>query len=340
MSIALFKPTIKRKDMDSVLTCLVSDQIGPSALADDLIATISSELGTHGGCALREFPRALSLLLDTLELQRGDKVILSPLAPQAYSRVFAEKGIVPLYADVTEEKGAMDPEKIVPLMEEEPKAIFAVHTMGFIQPMEELGRFGLPLIEDISQSLGAQLKEEEAGSWGQYVLLGMESHHIITSGGGALLLGRSEEETGLLDEKCSELCVESFLPDMNGSLGLVQWSQLEGFLEKRRQLAELFNRSSSRGRHSSFRPEEGEEPSWYAYPLYLKDSMKEIRQYARKKGVETAMAFGGTCIDFMEDRSLCPVASRLAMGTLLFPLYPMMGQKNGELISRVLTTLP
>ncbi|MDC7222675.1 MAG: DegT/DnrJ/EryC1/StrS family aminotransferase [Spirochaetales bacterium] len=340
MSISLFKPTIKRKDMDSVLTCLVSDQIGPSALADDLIQVISEDLGTVGGCALREFPRALSLLLDVMQLESGDSVILSPLAPQVYARVFAEKGIRPLYADVEETKGVMEPDKIAPLMEKEPKALFAVHPMGFVQPMEELEQFGLPLVEDLSQSLGAEINEEKAGSRGQYVLLSMESHHIITSGGGALLLARSEEDKARLEECSVDLCAESFLPDMNGSLGLVQWSQLEGFLEKRRQLAELFIRSASRGRHSSFRPEEGENPSWYAFPLYLKDSMKEIRGYARKKGVETAMAFGGTCIDFMEDRSRCPVASRLAMGTLLFPLYPMMGQKNGELISRVLTTLP
>ncbi len=340
MSIPLFKPTIKRKDMDSVLTCLVSDQIGPSSLAEDLIQHISHDLGTSGGCALREFSRALSLLLDGMGLVRGDRVILSPLSPQVYLRTFEEKGIVPLYADVDEASGTIDPEKIAPLMAYHPKALFVVHPLGFIQPIEALEQYGLPLVEDISQSLGATLGDRKTGTWGRYVLLGMEFHHIITSGGGTLLLARSGEDGAALAEKSSLLSGESFLPDMNGSLGLVQWVQLEGFLEKRRQLAELFERSSARGRHSSFRPAEGENPVWYGYPLYLRDSMKEIRQYALKKGIETAMAFGGCCIDFMEDRNQCPAASRLAMGTLLFPLYPMMGQKNGELISRVLTTLP
>ncbi len=340
MSIPLFKPTIKRKDMDSVLTCLVSDQIGPSALADDLIQLISEDLGTNGGWALREFPRALSLLIDGMGLAPGDRVILSPLSPLVYARTFVEKGIVPLYADVDEASGTMDPQKIVPLMAYDPRAIFAVHPLGFIQPLEELEQYGIPLIEDISQSLGAWSGESKVGSRGKYVLLGMEFHHIITSGGGTLLLARSAEDKAALDEKGSELAGESFLADMNGSLGLVQWAQLDGFLEKRRQLAELYERSSSRGRHVTLRAGEEDHPAWYGYPLYLRDSMKEIRQYALKKGIETAMAFGGSCIDFMEDRTLCPVASRLAMGTLLFPLYPMMGQKNGELISRVLTTLP
>ena len=340
MSIPLFKPTIKRKDMDSVLTCLVSDQIGPSALADELIRQISESLETAGGCALREFPRALSFLLDVLALERGDRIIISPLAPQVYARVFEEKGIIPLYADVDEASGTMDPKRVAALMNRDPKAVFAVHPMGFLQPMEELAELGLPLVEDISQSLGAGSDEILAGNTGKYVLLGMEFHHIITSGGGTLLLARSDEELALLKEKEESLCAESFLPDINGSLGLVQWSQLEGFLEKRRQLAELFIRSASRGRHHPLKSADGENPVWYSFPLYLKDSMKDIRAYARKKGVETAMAFAGTCIDFLEDRSECPVASRLAMGTLLFPLYPMMGQKNGELISRVLTTLP
>lgn len=340
MSIPLFKPTIKRKDMDSVLTCLVSDQIGPSSLIDDLIQTISEELGTKGGTALREFPRALSLLIETMGLVEGDRVILSPLSPLVYSKILLKKGIEPLYVDVTEQKGTMNPERVKELIDPQVKAIFAVHPMGFIQPIEELADLGLPLVEDVSQSLGACTETLKAGSLGDYTLLSMESNHIITSGGGTLLLVKDDEKKKVLDEKAELLSYESFLPDMNGSLGLIQLTQLEGFLEKRRQLAEMFSRASARGRHGSFKPDQGEEPAWYGYPLLLKDSMKEIRQYARKKGIDTALAFSGSCIESIEDRSSCPVASSLAMKTLLFPLYPMMGQKNGELITRVLTTLP
>ena len=340
MSIPLFKPTIKRKDMDSVLTCLVSDQIGMSSLIDDMLQLVSHELNADGGAALRELPRALELTADFLALEKGDSVILSPLAPRLYGDFFKNRGIKTLYADVNELNGTMDFSCVKKLMDFDPKAVFAIHPMGFLEPTRELSQLGVPLIEDISQSLGAFRGDIKAGSLGDLVLMSMEPQHIITSGGGTLLLTRTEEGTNTLNELVQNLSHQSILPDMNGSLGLVQWSQLPAFIEKRQQLADMFSRSAVRGRHRTFKEIDEESPVWYAFPLNLKDSMKEIRQYVRKKGIDTTLAFSSTCIDLIEDKSLCPVASRLAMGTLLFPLYPMMGQKNAELISRVLTTLP
>ena len=34
MSIPVYRPTLKRRDMDAVLTCMVSDEIGPGSLAE------------------------------------------------------------------------------------------------------------------------------------------------------------------------------------------------------------------------------------------------------------------------------------------------------------------
>lgn len=342
MGIPLYKPSIKRKDMDSVLTCLVSDQIGPSSFMDELIHSFSRSLETHNGVALREFPRALDLLADLLDLKEGDRVIISPLAPRGYGRFFEERGLIPLYADVNELKGTMEQDRVRKLAASEPRprAIFAVHPLGFMEPLDELAETGLPLVEDVSHSLGAVTGDVPAGTRGRFVLLGMEPYHMVTAGGGCLLLSREEADGSNLEQLKENLLSETLLPDMNSSLGLVQWTQLDSFVEKRRQLALMFSRSAARGRHKPFREEEGEKAVWSGFPLYLKDSMKEIRQYARKKNIETALAFSGSCVEHMEDRTDCPVASRLSLGTLLFPLYPMMGQKNGELISRVLTTLP
>jgi len=98
MSIPVFKPSIKRRDMHSVLSCLVTDVIGPAVLADDLVATAAGELGFEGGGAVREYTRAIGLTIQALGLAKGDKAILSPLAPSAYHRAFQERGILPVFA--------------------------------------------------------------------------------------------------------------------------------------------------------------------------------------------------------------------------------------------------
>ena len=66
--------------------------------------------------------------------------------------------------------------------------------------------------------------------------------------------------------------------------------------------------------------------------------MNDVRKYARKKGVETLPAFAGR-MDTEADIG-CPCAKKLLMSTLLFPLYPTLGKKNVQLVSKVLSTLP
>ncbi len=79
--------------MHSVLSCLVTDVIGPAVIADDLVATVAGELGHEGGGALREYVRAIELTIQALGLEPGDKALISPLAPGAYRRAFQERGI-------------------------------------------------------------------------------------------------------------------------------------------------------------------------------------------------------------------------------------------------------
>ena len=69
--------------------------------------------------------------------------------------------------------------------------------------------------------------------------------------------------------------------------------------------------------------------------------MKEISQYAKKKGINTRIAFEHTALDVLNiEQFPCPNARVFKMRCILFPLYPMLGKKNISLISKVLATLP
>ena len=79
MAIFLFKPTIRRKDMDNVLSCMVGDLIGPGRYAHDFITALVHYLKVSGGVALASYYSSLMLAFDVLKLEAGDKVIISAL---------------------------------------------------------------------------------------------------------------------------------------------------------------------------------------------------------------------------------------------------------------------
>jgi tRNA-2-methylthio-N6-dimethylallyladenosine synthase len=78
-----------------------------------------------------------------------------------------------------------------------------------------------------------------------------------------------------------------------------------------------------------------------SFPVALSDGMKEVRQYAMKKNVDTHPAFADT-IAALEDSPAahCTSARSLALRCLLFPLYPMLGKRDVETVCKVLASLP
>jgi perosamine synthetase len=73
----------------------------------------------------------------------------------------------------------------------------------------------------------------------------------------------------------------------------------------------------------------------------VETSLKDVRQFARKKGIDTQAAFNETLIT-MDDAvyNAFPNAKNLLLRCVLFPLYPMLGRANVEAIAKVLAVLP
>ena len=101
MKIEVYSPTIRRKEMDAVLTAMVEDQIGPGERSRLLIQTAKEHLHFDFSLALRSPATALFLALKALDVREGDGVLVSALSPRYYAQVLADLRLTPLYCDVS-----------------------------------------------------------------------------------------------------------------------------------------------------------------------------------------------------------------------------------------------
>jgi perosamine synthetase len=166
MSIPVFCSYIRRKDMDTVLNCLVTDSVGPGEYLDRFQKSARESLGFEYGFALRSPHLALSLALEALGIVEGEAVAVPALAPAYYASVLAAKRVLPLYVDVNPDNGSIDwsaLEKAAP----KPKALILFEAVGIMPDPEAVRASGLLVIEDLSQALGAYSGESRAGSLGQ-----------------------------------------------------------------------------------------------------------------------------------------------------------------------------
>ena len=341
MAVPVFRPTVKRKDMGSVLSCIVSDKIGPGEISRELVTRACHSLGHAGGVTLANSYMALSVALESLGMASGDSVVLSALAPAVWLRVLVDRGITPLVADVEPETAGMDPQQVAALVQKGAKAILVPHTLGIISDIESLKTHGIPVLEDATQALGGKVADQPCGGSAEICLVSLDPEGIITCGGGALVLARTKAVSSALKKIQEASPLFSPLPDMNAALGLSQLAALETFVIARREIAAAYAQSLLKSRHRSLAQKIDADNVLSSFPVALADGMKEVRTYALKRNVDTLPAFADS-IAALEDSPAahCAAARSLVLRCLLFPLYPTLGKRDVEAVSKVLATLP
>jgi len=335
MSIPVSRPTLHRKDLNSVLSCLVSDRIGPGELSAELAGGLSRQLGTSGGLCLSSYSAGIERLLDVLELGAGDSLAMSALTPAIYRAVCARRGIHTVLVDVEDGSTLPDVAALDRLLsagrlpsgdaglpgpgaaDGPPKALILHYTLGFVPDTDEVLRLGIPVVEDLSHALGGSWNGGPCGSHGQLAILSLQPDGIITAGEGAALFARERKTArnlatirGLYDE-------DRILPNMNAALGLAQLKELERFLRTRREVASAYLQAVGRSPHgalvaglqntgteaSTAGAASGEDAAvTYGFVVTVRGGLKEVRQYAAKRGVETRRAFGDAVLTLQESR--------------------------------------
>ncbi len=338
--IPVFRPSIRRKEMDAVLSCLVSDSISNGPIAKQFIREMSAFFETDGGVLLREYERAIELSLEALELEQGSAIIISPLSSSLYKQRIEAQGYVVLLADVDPDTLTIDLSKVETLAEGA-SAIVVDSPFGFIPDMDRLVELGLPILEDITMSIGGNTGNSLCGSYGDIVILRMEPQDPLNAGGGTAVISSRKKYTSKLKKIYEEWPPQRLLPDLNSSLGLAQFKDQENFFLKRREIFSLYINAVRKGRHATPVQKGEAEHVPCTFPVFVKGGVKDVQAYARKKGVATLQAFSDSIIAYSDaDTNSCEGARQIYRRCVLFPLYPMLSNSEIETVSKVLSTLP
>ena len=371
MKIEVYSPTIRRKEMDAVLTAMVEDKIGPGEQAKFLIQTAREKIRFDYCLALRSPAIALYQALKSLNIERGQGVLVSALSPLYYGRVIEDLGLLPLYCDVLSSTACMgreSAEKVLASKSEglDVRCIVLHNTLGYLS--DGIGELGFPVIEDCSQSYGTMtgmdsatgdegvavsvsegISPENDLSVGMFTLLGLEERDMLTSGGGALLYSMNRRDAAALRELGNsgsrDLPPEYGLPDMNAALAVVQFREAAKNLSKRREIASLYTQSALRTRHKRFIQSDvkGQSVEYnnYAFPLILETGVKDVKAYAKRKDIVVESAFENTLIGSgLVKPEQCPEAYSLSLRTVLFPIYPRLKMTDAEKVAKLILTLP
>jgi pyridoxal phosphate-dependent aminotransferase EpsN len=154
-------------------------------------------VGRSHAAALSSGTAALHLALALLGVGPGDEVVVPTLTFIASASPVVHLGARPVFLDVDPGSWTLDPG----LLEEElaeaarrgrlPKAVVPVDLYGQCADYGALlpicDRWGVPLVEDAAEALGATCGGRPAGAFGRSAIFSFNGNKIITTSGGGML---------------------------------------------------------------------------------------------------------------------------------------------------------
>lgn len=161
---------LKNAVEEKVCGVMGSTQYVEGSAVKEFESAVGSYLGVKHAITCGNGTDALRIALQAAGVKQGDEVITTAFSFFATAEAIAQAGAVPVFADIDGVHFNMDTEDAGRKITERTKAILPVHIFGMPADMDKINdlaaRYGIPVIEDACQAIGAQYRGRKAGNLG------------------------------------------------------------------------------------------------------------------------------------------------------------------------------
>lgn len=216
-----FNTTITEKAKEKVMQCLNSGHLSEGELVQEFEYELERIFGYVFGVAVNSGTSALHLALILSGVGDGDEVILPAQTFIATGLAVLYCGAKPVFADIDNSTGNIDPQEIPKRVTHKTKAVISVSWGGNPPDLENLvtqcQRYGLKLIQDNAQALGAFYYTLPVTQYGDFNCFSFQAIKPLTTGDGGLLVCKYYEDYKQAKKlRWFGIDREEDLPDMTG----------------------------------------------------------------------------------------------------------------------------
>lgn len=202
--ILLSTPHMGEAELDFIEEAFRTNWIAPlGPNVDAFEREVAALVGVGHAAAVSSGTAALHLAMVLLDVGPGDRVFCSTLTFAASANPIVYQGASPVFIDSEPSSWNMSPVALERAFEKAraegwlPKAVIVVNLYGQsadIDPISAICRaYGVPIVEDAAESLGATYKGKPSGSFGKLIIFSFNGNKIITTSGGGMLLSDDQE---------------------------------------------------------------------------------------------------------------------------------------------------
>jgi perosamine synthetase len=346
--------------------------VGP--FVDRFEREFAAYLGVESAVATSSGTAALHVALIVAGVGPGDEVLVSGLTFIAPVNAITYAGAHPVLIDADEATWQMDPAEVRRYLTQDcawdgrtlrgratgrrVSAILPVHILGHpvdMDPILELAReFGLAVVEDATESLGAAHKGRNAGTIGDVGCFSFNGNKLLTTGGGGMLVARNPDwarrakhlttqaKLDPLEFVHDEIGFNYRLTSVQAAIGVAQLERIGEFLEAKRRIAGRYDAFLGPGRWMARAP--WAEPCWWLYTARFPGEVdtREMLRALEARGIQTRPLWQPIHLSPAHPslkRWRCPVAERLYRSCLSLPSSAGLQAAQQERVIRALAEI-
>lgn len=269
--IPLHAPIFRGNEKKYLIDCIDSTFVSSvGAYVDRFEQMMRDITGAGHAIATMNGTAALHLALMLAGVRDGDEVITQPLSFVATCNAISYERAHPVFIDVDRDTLSLSPTALLGFLQEHAErreggtfnrstarriaAVVPMHTFGLPGRIEALAHicdeWGLVLVEDAAESLGATVGAQQTGRFGRVGAFSLNGNKIVTSGGGGCVvtddpaIGAKAKRLSTTSKRLhkwdffhDEVAFNYRLPNVNAALACAQLEQLDSFLADKRATA-------------------------------------------------------------------------------------------------------
>ncbi len=361
------RPTLDEDTIQGVVEVLRSGWLATGPNVARFEQALSEYLGGRAVRVMTSATAGLEIALLAAGIGPGDEVITPAMSFTATANVIARVGARPVFVDVDLDSRNIDLAQVERAITPATRALMPVHFSGLPVDMEWLYALAqqhkLRVIEDAAHAIGSSYGGRRIGSFGDLVCFSFHPNKNMTTLEGGALVADSPAELAAIDlhrfhglERFPDGTMQVSLPggksnltDVAARVGLGQLPRLDGFNDRRRELAgryyelladEPLLRLPARGDAGH---------SWHMFaPLLdlprLSITRGEFLTLMREQGIGVGVHYPAIHL-FSYYRAMgykdgdFPNAERIGRETVTLPLFPTMADRDVDRVCAALRTL-
>ena len=325
---------------------------------------LAEKLGTGRVSLFTNGHMALELLLKAMGLE--GEVLTTPFTFVSTTHAICRAGLTPVFCDVKESDGTLDPAKLEERITPRTCAILPVHVYGNLCDTEAIAaiakKHGLKVIYDAAHAFGVENNGRKAGSFGDAAMFSFHATKVFHTieGGGVCCDDPEVHETldhlrdfGIQDaEHVGYVAPNAKMNEFCAAMGLCNLRHLDQAIAARRAAVEQYRKRLGGVPGLRLLLAEGEGlTSNYAYmpvtfdEAVFGESRDEVMSRLAAEGIGARKYFYPLVSDYACYRetyhsSETPVARHLASQVLTLPLFEELGAAGAEELGDVILKGP